>query len=151
MKKPAIILISLLLSAGIASAGNVVMYTYDSAGLPTGRSAGSVYSEIYAFDGANGNLSNRTRTDQSSGQESFDYDGVNRLTGMGSRNVTYDAKGNITGIDGVGTMSYSPVPRNVSRAGGWAFITGYTDHFIHGIRSAGNHIGGRHNRLIHIQ
>ena len=82
-------------------------YSYSATGLPTGRTAGSVYGETYAFDGAKGNLGSRTRTDQSTGQESFTYDGVNRLTGMGSRAVTYDAKGNITGIDDVGSMSYS--------------------------------------------
>ena len=82
-------------------------YSYSTAGLPTGRTAGSVYGESYTFDGARGNLSDRTRTDQSSGQESFGYDDVNRLITMGTRDVTYDAKGNVTAIDGVGSMSYT--------------------------------------------
>ena len=82
-------------------------YSYSTAGLPTGRTAGSVYGESYTFDGAKGNLSDRTRTDQSSGQESFGYDDVNRLITMGTRDVTYDAKGNVTAIDGVGSMSYT--------------------------------------------
>ena len=82
-------------------------YSYSAAGLPTGRTSGSVYGETYTFDGTKGNLSNRTRTDQSSGQESFDYDSLNRLIEMGSRDVTYDAKGNITAIDDVGSLSYT--------------------------------------------
>lgn len=82
-------------------------YSYSAAGLPTGRTSGSVYGETYTLDGTKGNLSNRTRTDQSSGQESFDYDSLNRLIEMGSRDVTYDAKGNITAIDDVGSLSYT--------------------------------------------
>lgn len=39
--------------------------------------------------------------------ESFGYDSLNRLTSIGSRQITYASNGNVTAIGGAGTMTYS--------------------------------------------
>lgn len=39
--------------------------------------------------------------------ESFGYDSLNRLTSVGSRQITYASNGNVTAIDGAGTMAYT--------------------------------------------
>ena len=59
-------------------------YTYDTDGLPTGRSATragvTVFAQGYSFDGGTGNL--EERTDETRGlAELFTYDHLNRLTG----------------------------------------------------------------------
>lgn len=65
------------------SAG-VRTYTYDTDGLPTGRSATragvTVFAQGYSFDAGTGNL--EERTDETRGlAELFTYDHLNRLTG----------------------------------------------------------------------
>ena len=59
-------------------------YTYDTDGLPTGRSATragvTVFAQGYSFDAGTGNL--EERTDETRGlAELFTYDHLNRLTG----------------------------------------------------------------------
>lgn len=59
-------------------------YTYDTDGLPTGRSATragvTVFAQGYSFDAETGNL--EERTDETRGlAELFTYDHLNRLTG----------------------------------------------------------------------
>lgn len=59
-------------------------YTYDTDGLPTGRSATragvTVFAQDYSFDAGTGNL--EERTDETRGlAELFTYDHLNRLTG----------------------------------------------------------------------
>jgi RHS repeat-associated protein len=39
--------------------------------------------------------------------ETFGYDGLNRLTSIGSRQIAYASNGNVTAIDGAGTMAYT--------------------------------------------
>lgn len=80
-------------------------YSYTAYGLPTGRTMGSVMNCSYVFNAATGNLTSRTDNTRSL-TESFTYDSFNRLTGMGSRTVSYASNGNITSMTGVGSMSY---------------------------------------------
>ena len=100
------------------SAG-VRTYTYDTDGLPTGRSATragvTVFGQGYSFDAETGNL--EERTDETRGlAEPFTYDHLNRLTGWqvqqgGTRTATYrmayEANGNLTYLDGTGTLEYA--------------------------------------------
>ena len=94
-------------------------YTYDTDGLPTGRSAAragvTVFAQGYSFDAETGNL--EERTDEMRGlAELFTYDHLNRLTGWqvlqdGTRTAThrmaYGANGNLTYLDGAGTLEYA--------------------------------------------
>ncbi|PRD47252.1 RHS repeat-associated core domain-containing protein [Sphingobacterium haloxyli] len=80
-------------------------YSYTTYGMPTGRTAGSIQSFTYSFDAQKGNLLSR-KDNKHNKTETFAYDNLNRLTNAAGKVVTYAANGNITRIQGVGTMSY---------------------------------------------
>lgn len=83
-------------------------YGFSSFGLPVYRrmEGGELQDFQYVFDANTGNL--LMRQDDTRGlTESFGYDLMNRLVSMSGRGVGYSDNGNITSIDGVGTMSYS--------------------------------------------
>ncbi len=81
-------------------------YGYNSYGIPTGRTAGSLMDATYSFEAATGNLLNR-RDNKRNKTESFAYDGLNRLTNYGTHTASYDDKGNLTGKTDVGTFYYT--------------------------------------------
>lgn len=66
---------------------------------------GALQDFRYQFDALKGNLTSRSDAVNNL-TEGFIYDSLNRLTGMGTRAVTYAANGNITGMGGVGSMTY---------------------------------------------
>ncbi|RNC63271.1 FG-GAP-like repeat-containing protein, partial [Proteiniphilum sp. X52] len=80
-------------------------YTYNAVGIPTGRTAGSIQNFTYNFDVQKGNLLSRT-DNRHSKTENFSYDNLNRLISAAGKTITYAANGNITRIEGVGTMTY---------------------------------------------
>ena len=80
-------------------------YEYNAYGIPTRRTMGDVMDLSYAFDPLTGNLLSRTDNLRSE-TETFGYDGLNRLVSIDGRTISYASNGNITGVDGVGTMSY---------------------------------------------
>jgi len=80
-------------------------YTYNNFGRPTGRTAGSVQNFTYNFDVQKSNLLSRTDNKHVK-TEAFVYDNLNRLTSAAGRVITYTANGNITRIQGVGTLGY---------------------------------------------
>jgi len=53
-----------------------------------------------------GNLTNRRDNSRNLQQESFGYDGLNRLTSFAGFNVQYDVKGNITQKSDAGSTFY---------------------------------------------
>lgn len=86
-------------------------YGYTAYGLPTYRKMnnGTLQDFSYQFDPATGNLLNRS--DGRTGvTESFGYDQLNRLVeiteGNTTKQIVYTDSGNITSIDGVGTLVY---------------------------------------------
>ena len=82
-------------------------YGFTAFGMPTYRrmDGGDLQDYTYNFDVATGNL--LARTDGVNGQtETFGYDNLNRLVAIGSRQISYDSKGNILSMDGVGAMTY---------------------------------------------
>ncbi len=81
-------------------------YSYNSYGIPTGRSASNIMNESYSFSASTGNLISR-KDNRRNKTESFRYDGLNRLTGYGSQTASYDSKGNLTKKSDTGTFSYS--------------------------------------------
>ncbi|MDE7128200.1 MAG: hypothetical protein K2O58_09990 [Bacteroidales bacterium] len=87
-------------------------YGYSSFGLPTYRrmDGGDLQDFQYAFDANTGNLLMR-QDDMRGLTESFGYDQMNRLVSMSGRGIEYQANGNISSIDGVGTMAYSILSR----------------------------------------
>lgn len=85
-------------------------YTYNNFGIPTGRTAGTVQNFTYNFDAQKGNLLSRV-DNRHSKTESFAYDNLNRLTSAAGKVITYAANGNITRIQGVGTMAYGNTAR----------------------------------------
>lgn len=95
-----------------ATTGTVTRtYAYDTWGLPTGRTMGSVMSFSYAYDHDTGNMLSRT-DEKRSITETFTYDNMNRLTGIndsqsGLRSISYANNGNITSITGSGSFSYT--------------------------------------------
>jgi RHS repeat-associated protein len=80
-------------------------YSYNDYGIPTGRTAGSIQNFSYSFDTQKGNLLSRT-DNRHTRTESFSYDNLNRLTNAADKVITYADNGNITRIEGVGTMAY---------------------------------------------
>lgn len=89
-----------------ATTGNMSRsYNYNAYGVSTGRTAGSIQNFTYSFDVQKGNLLSRT-DNRYSKTETFSYDNLNRLTGAAGNTITYAANGNITRIQGVGTMTY---------------------------------------------
>ena len=82
-------------------------YGFTPYGMPVYRKmdGGALQDYTYQFDANTGNL--LLRQDGINGLiETFGYDNLNRLTGMGNRHITYDDKGNILSMSGVGRMSY---------------------------------------------
>lgn len=82
-------------------------YGYTAFGMPTYRrmDGGELQDFTYNFDVSTGNL--LSRSDGVNGQtETFGYDNLNRLVAIGSRQISYDSKGNILSMDGVGAMTY---------------------------------------------
>lgn len=82
-------------------------YGYTAFGMPTYRrmDGSDLQDFTYNFDVSTGNL--LSRSDGVNGQtETFGYDNLNRLVAIGSRQISYDSKGNILSMDGVGTMTY---------------------------------------------
>ena len=92
-------------------------YTYDTDGLPTGRSATragvTVFAQGYSFDAGTGNL--EERTDETRGlAELFSYDHLNRLTGVIG---TAGRHGDTGGLRFRRCVNYSPP--TVNSAGQW--------------------------------
>ena len=87
-------------------------YSFTTFGHPTGRKMddGSIMDFEYAFQFPTGNLYGRQDNTRNLA-ESFTYDGLNRLTEMEGRKVTYTSYGNVTKVDGVGEMRYGNVPQ----------------------------------------
>ena len=85
-------------------------YTYTVSGYPTSRvvtASGQTKQLIqYSFNEQTGNLASRTFPMHNM-METFSYDNLNRLTGFGSHNVTYDSNGNITAKGDVGSFAYN--------------------------------------------
>ena len=86
-------------------------YSFNSYGLPTGRTMGSVMDFRYSYDGATGNMLSRTDYTRSL-TETFAYDSLDRLVSSSgntadTRTFTYADNGNITQISGLGTLSHS--------------------------------------------
>ena len=82
-------------------------YGFTAFGMPTYRrmDGGDLQDYTYNFDVSTGNL--LSRSDGVNGQtETFGYDNLNRLVAIGSRQISYDSKGNILSMDGVGAMTY---------------------------------------------
>lgn len=82
-------------------------YGFNAFGMPTFRRMddGDLQDYSYQFDVATGNLLVRQDLVHNV-TETFGYDNLNRLTSIGSRQITYAANGNILSMDGVGTMTY---------------------------------------------
>ena len=80
-------------------------YSYSQFGQPSGRTMGEVMDFSYRFDQSRGNLTARTDNVRG-GSESFTYDVMDRLTGIGDRAVTYSPNGNIILIEDVGELAY---------------------------------------------
>ena len=89
-------------------------YGYTATGLPTYRKMGNPFNGglgalqhfTYQFDPQTGNLMSRADVNHNQA-ETFTYDALDRLSSINGRTITYDnAKGNITAIGGVGTMTY---------------------------------------------
>ena len=86
-------------------------YGYDTWGYPTSRSmevtvGGNVIQSVgYVYDTDNGNMLLRSDSDNNT-SESFGYDSLNRLTSIGSSQITYSNWGNIESKGDVGTYVY---------------------------------------------
>ena len=82
-------------------------YGFSAYGMPTFRkmAGGSLQNVTYQFNATNGNLTSRTDV-LNSQTENFTYDGLNRLVSVGEREFSFDSKGNILSMGGVGSMAY---------------------------------------------
>jgi RHS repeat-associated protein len=82
-------------------------YGYTPSGLPTFRKmgGGTLQHFAYQFDPLTGNLLSRSDVLRSK-TETFAYDTLGRLVGMGARTVTYDSKGNLGQMPDVGQLYY---------------------------------------------
>lgn len=87
-------------------------YGFTEFGFPTYRdmAGGSLQDFVYEFEPATGNLLS-CDDNYNSLSESYDYDDLNRLVLIDRRRITYASNGNITSIDGVGTMEYGAPDR----------------------------------------
>ncbi|MDH6379089.1 RHS repeat-associated protein, partial [Dysgonomonas sp. PFB1-18] len=92
-----------------ATGSLVRTYTYNAYGMPTARTIkkdGTVLMNFgYNINARTGNLTWR-KDNTRNFQENFAYDNLNRLTAFAGKTATYDTKGNITAISGVGTFEY---------------------------------------------
>ena len=96
----------------VISGGVTREYDYTDFGMPRSRrmANGTLQDMSYQFDPATGNL--LSRCDETRDKtEAFTYDNLNRLKTINARQITYDAKGNILRIGGVGTMTYGSSAR----------------------------------------
>lgn len=94
----------------ITTGGITREYGFTAYGMPTYRKMdqGALQDFSYQFDPLTGNL--LMRQDIINGnQETFGYDALNRLTAIGDRQITYADNGNITSMDGVGTLFYGSI------------------------------------------
>ncbi len=84
--------------------------TYDTDGRITSIIAKQGTTSIQDFGcnfiASTGNLAWRKNIKRNL-QENFGYDNLNRLTTFGNQTVTYDIKGNITNLSGIGKFEYS--------------------------------------------
>lgn len=82
-------------------------YGFTDFGMPTYRKmgGGNLQSFTYSFNVNTGNLTSRTDV-VNDNTEYFGYDGLNRLRAMTGRIIFLDNNGNITSINGVGSMAY---------------------------------------------
>ncbi len=82
-------------------------YGYTAFGLPTSRAmdGGDLQDFNYSFDTTTGNLLQRSDGIHNQ-SETFGYDALNRLTSIGTRQITYGTNGDILSIDGVGDLTY---------------------------------------------
>ena len=81
-------------------------YGYTEYGLPNLRKSGSLQHFTYKFDVNTGNLLSRTDATRNL-TENFTYDTLNRLTGYGTKTVTYADNGNILSKSDAGNLSYT--------------------------------------------
>jgi len=91
-----------------ASYGITATFGFDAYGFPTSSNFGPVKDYRYSFNPVTGNLNSRQNYLHSK-SESFDYDNLDRLTGVtGPQNLTmaYNANGNITTKSDVGTNTF---------------------------------------------
>lgn len=78
---------------------------------------GSNFQNDFSYESSNGNIYTRQYGDF--GQETFDYDKLDRLTTInGTEVVRYDDKGNITYKQGVGNYNYNGTPYALSKITG---------------------------------
>lgn len=91
---------------GVTTGSVARSYTYDNYGTQTGRAAGTFQSFNYTFDANRGNLTSRKDV-KTNIQETFNYDGLNRMYNYAGKTTAYDWKGNITSRSDVGTFSYT--------------------------------------------
>lgn len=95
-----------------ATTGSITRtYSFNSYGLPTGRTMGSVMNFGYSYAGTTGNMLSRTDNTRNL-TETFTYDSLDRLVSSSgntadTRTFTYANNGNITQIGGLGTLSHS--------------------------------------------
>lgn len=89
----------------VNTVGHLRNYSYDIYGFPTRRKVGAIMDQTYSFDHHTGNLLHRTDNIRNI-EEQFQYDNLNRLTGINDRSIIYSANGNIINVDGVGEMIY---------------------------------------------
>lgn len=89
----------------IVTGGMARLYDYDAFGLPTRRRSGTIQDFSYTFNPLNNNL--LSRTDNKRGiKECFAYDVMNRLSGIGDKQVVYADNGNLLSMPDVGVMEY---------------------------------------------
>jgi len=85
-------------------------YMYDEFGLPnarnTKRGTTVIQNFTYSINPQTNNLSWR-KDNQRNIQENFGYDGLNRLTSVPGKTISYDIKGNITNYQGVASYTYN--------------------------------------------
>lgn len=80
-------------------------YGYTEFGQLTGRNAGNFQKQSYRFDTRTVCLTSR-KDDRRNLEETFAYDGLNRLTQINHHAVSYAPNGNLTSMGGVGEMKY---------------------------------------------
>ena len=90
----------------------MVDYSYDIYGFPTRRKVVAIMDQTYSFDHHTGNLLHRTDNIRNI-EEQFQYDNLNRLTGINDRSIICSDNGNITHIVASGNTaveenSYDP-------------------------------------------
>ena len=87
-------------------------YGFTDYGYPTYRkmAGGSLQNYAYQFDPQKGSLTSRQDLTHNY-TETFTYDVLNRLTGIGARSITYADNGNIVNVGDVGAINYGNFTR----------------------------------------